>query len=134
MGWQENGEYCQRCQFPEWVVEDLDAESIVSSVEDEMRDYGYPNTRVGFVNGEFDIYAENGRRFYDTITCEKSWVEIAGVGHGIPQDPEGAEAIRGMLLQGLDALARIPEFPHEPRMLEVVVGILALLLLQGARR
>ena len=128
MGWEENGDYCLRCEFLEWVVEDLEAESIVSPLEGEVRDYNYTNTRVGFVNGELDVMAENGRRFYDAITCEKTWVEISGVGHGVPNHPEGAEKIREMLLEGLEAGAIIPEFPRGQRM-GVVTGILTVLLL-----
>ena len=109
MGWEENGEYCQRCEFLDWVERDLQSESIVSSLEGEVRNYNYTRTKVCFVNGEFDIYAENGRLFYDTIVCEKEWVEIAGVGHGVPGHPEGAARIREILLDGLTN-ADIPEF------------------------
>jgi len=103
MGWQDNGDYCQAGGGPEWVVQALQAESIVSPLPGELRDYHYPNTRVGFVEGEFDVFAPLGQIFYDAITSEKSWVVLPGVGHGVPNDPGGAATILEMLLGGLEA-------------------------------
>ena len=102
MGWQDNGNYCRTRQFPEGIEHALQAESIVSPLTNETRDYHYPNTRIVFVEGELDVTTDIGRIFYDVITSEKSWVVLTGVGHGIPNDSSGATTIQEMLLDGLE--------------------------------
>ena len=102
MGWLDNGNYCQTGQFPEEIEHALQAESIVSPLTNETRDYHYPNTQVVFVEGELDVVTNNGRIFYDTITSEKSWFVLTGVGHGIPNDSSGSTTIQEMLLDGLE--------------------------------
>jgi len=113
MGWQGDVEYCQSCQFPEWVTNALYSESIVSPLADEDRDFNYSSTKLVFVEGEHDIYAPVGKYFYDIVLCEKSWIELTGVGHGIPSDPDGAQLIRMTLLDGLKGVSenieQIPE-------------------------
>ena len=47
----------------------------------------------------------NARLFYDTITSEKSWIELEGLGHGIPGNPLGALQIKDSLLEGLGNIA-----------------------------
>lgn len=101
MGWQDNGDYCQVGCGPEWTVQALEAESIVSSLAEESRDYHYRNTRVAFIEGELDIFSDQGQMLYEAITSEKSWVVVPGVGHGVPADPGGASRIAEMLLEGL---------------------------------
>jgi hypothetical protein len=103
MGWQNNGNYCQNGQFPDWVVHELQTESIVSPLTNETRDYHYPNTRVVFVEGELDVFTNNGRIFYDAISSEKNWVVLTGVGHGVPHNYDGATKIQEMLLDGLES-------------------------------
>jgi len=67
----------------------------------ELRDYYYPNTHVGFVQGELDVFADIGRIFFDAITSETSWVVLPSVGHGVPYNPGGASTILEMLLESL---------------------------------
>ena len=104
MGWLDSGDYCQGEERPEWVAQALQEQSIVSSIPGELRDYHYPATKVAFIEGELDDPAiVNGRTFYDAITCEKSWVVLEGVGHGVVGDPEGNAAVLEALLEGLEA-------------------------------
>ena len=98
MGWLDNGDYCQRGESPEWAIAALQAESIVSTLPGELRDYHYPNTKVAFVEGELDVgKVEMGRKYHDAITSEKTWVVLPGVGHGVPRDPVGAATIQAKL-------------------------------------
>ena len=69
----------------------------------ESRDYHYLNTTVVFIEDEVDIFAPQGQMLYNAITSEKSWVELPGVGHGIPSNPDGAVLIQETLLEGLEA-------------------------------
>ena len=71
----------------------------------ESRDYDYPNLQVIFIEGENDIFAPQGRIFFDTITSMKQWVELEGLGHGIPGAPLGASKIHDFLLEGLGNIA-----------------------------
>ncbi len=103
MGWLDSGDYCQGEERPEWVIQALQSQSIVTPLLYESRGYDYPNTKVVFIEGELDEPAMvNGMVFYDTITSEKSWVVLEGVGHGVPGNPDGAAVIQEMLLEGLD--------------------------------
>ena len=86
---------------PEGIEYALQAESIVSPLTNEARDYNYPNTRVVFVEGELDVATNIGRIFYDTVTSEKSWIVLTGVGHGVPNDSSGATTIQEKLLESL---------------------------------
>ena len=102
MGWLDNGDYCQYGVGPEWTIAALEAESIVSALPGDPRDYHYPNTKVAFVEGELDVgNTERGRKYYDAITSGKSWVVLPGVPHGVPFDPIGAATIQDTLLEGL---------------------------------
>ena len=117
MGWQDDVEYCQSCQFPEWVMNALYSESIVSHLVDEERDFNYSSTKLVFVEGELDVYAPAGKYFYDIVLCEKSWIELTNVGHGVPNDADGSHIIRMTLLDGLKAVSenieKIPESEPE---------------------
>ena len=101
MGWLENGDYCRNSQGPDWTVEALQAEGIISPLPDEVRDYDYPNTRVVFVEGETDFYSDGGRIFHDAIMSEKTWIVLPGIGHGVVNDLNGTAAILEELLSGL---------------------------------
>jgi hypothetical protein len=105
MGWQGDGDYCTTGNCPEWVVQALQSESIITPLSYESRDYDYPNTQLIFIEGENDIYAPQGRMFFDAITSMKQWVELEGLGHGIPRDPLGASLIQDFLLEGLGNIA-----------------------------
>ena len=98
MGWLDNGDYCQRGEVPEWAIAALQAESIVSPLPGELRDYHYPNTMVAFVEGELDVAnIENGKLYRDAITSETSWLVLPEVGHGVHRDPVGAATIQAKL-------------------------------------
>ncbi|HEX79275.1 MAG TPA: hypothetical protein G4O19_03870 [Dehalococcoidia bacterium] len=101
MGWQGDGDYCTGGNCPEWVVQALQSESIITPLSYEYRDYDYPNTQVIFIEGEEDIFTPQGRIFFDAITCMKQWIELEGLGHGIPGTPLGASSIKDSLLEGL---------------------------------
>lgn len=104
MGWQGDEDYCQGTDKPEWVIQALQEQSIVSSVPGESRDFHYPATKVVFIEGELDEPSMvNAWLFCDTIASEKSWIVLPGVGHGVPNDPGGAATIQEMLLEGLGA-------------------------------
>ena len=105
MGWQGDGDYCTTGNCPEWVIQALQSESIITPLLYESRDYDYPNTQVIFIEGENDIYAPQGRKFFDAITSTKQWVELEGLRHGIPGDPLGASQIKDFLLEGLGNIA-----------------------------
>ena len=109
MGWPDNGDYCERGVGPEWTIAALEAESIVITLAGDLRDYHHPNTKVAFVNGELDVAnVERGRKYYDSITSEKSWVVLSGVPHVVQRNPIGAATIQETLLEGL-RLARRSE-------------------------
>jgi len=142
MGWQTEGEYCQSCQFPELVEKALLSESIVSPLTDEDRDFNYSETKLVFIEGELDKFAPTGKYFYDIIICEKNWIEITGVGHGIPRNPDGAQKIRQILLEGLREVNEnqeptltpepespdgIPGFPFESILLSIMLASVILL-------
>ena len=92
---------------PEWTVASLEAESIVSGLPGDLRDYNYPSTKVAFVNGELDVKnVERGRIYYGAITSEKSWLVLSGVPHVVQRNPIGAETIQETLLEGLRVAAR----------------------------
>ena len=94
LGWQDEGDYCLHGEGPEWTIAALEAESIVSALPGELRDYDYPNTKVAFVEGEGDVdNIRRARKYYDAITSEKSWVVLPGVGHGVHRDPDGAATV-----------------------------------------
>ena len=101
MGWQGDGDYCSSGNCPEWVVQALQSESIITPLSYEYRDYDYPNTQVTFIEGENDIFAPPGRIFFDAITCMKQWIELEELGHGIPGTQLGASLIQDYLLEGL---------------------------------
>ena len=124
MGWQDDVEYCQSCQFPEWVTNALYSESIVSPLADEDRDFNYSSIKLVFVEGELDIYAPAGKYFYDIVLCEKSWIELTGVGHGIPSNPDGAQLIRMTLLDGLKGVSEnIEQIPESEPELGIFVNL-----------
>ena len=104
MGWQGDGDYCLNSNEMEWVAQALQSESIVTPLIDESRDYHYPNTAVVFIEGEIDVFAPQGQLFYDAITSGKSWIVLPGVGHGVPNDPDGALLIQETLLEYLEAI------------------------------
>ena len=52
MGWSDNGDYCYNRTPLDWVEQALQAESIVSPLAEEIRDYHYHDTKVIFVEGE----------------------------------------------------------------------------------
>ena len=80
----------------------LEADSIVSPVPVEVREYRYSRARVVFIEGEDDAgMAEVSRLFYDAITTEKTWIVPPGVGHAVSADPTGAEAVLGELREGV---------------------------------
>jgi len=102
MGWHDDGDYCTNSSELAWVVQALKSESVITLLTDESRDYHYPNTTVVFIEGEVDVYAPQGRLFYDVITTEKSWLVLPGVGHGVSSDPDGAVLIQETLLKDLE--------------------------------
>ena len=103
MGWMDAGDYCQGEDNPEWTVQALQEQSIITSVPGELRNYHYPSTKVSFIVGELDEpVMVNGRLFYDAITSDKSWVVLPGVGHGVLSNPDGAVLIQETLLEGLE--------------------------------
>lgn len=102
MGWRDNGDYCERGVGPEWTNTALQAKSIVSALPGDLRDYHYPSTKVAFVEGELDVAnTGRGRKYYDEITSEKSWVVLPSVPHGVQYNPIGAATIQETLLDGL---------------------------------
>jgi hypothetical protein len=99
MGWIDNGDCCQVGEGSEWTHEALRAESIVSEVPGEVRDYDYPTTKVVFVEGENDEAAINlAIIFHDVITTEKEWIVIPDVGHGVLGSPDAVNIIIQRLL------------------------------------
>jgi hypothetical protein len=104
MGWLNNGDYCQVGEGPEWTHEALRADSIVSEVPGEVRDYNYPTTKVVFVEGEDDEAAVTLTIvFHDVITTEKEWIVIPDVGHGVLGSPDAVTIIKQRLLASLYA-------------------------------
>ena len=104
MGWFDNGNYCQVGEGPEWTHEALEAESIVSEVPGEVRDYDYPTAKVVFIEGEDDEAAVNlAIAFYDAIATEKEWIVIPDVGHGVFGSPDTVTIMIQQLLAGLSA-------------------------------
>ena len=103
MGWRGDGDYCTNISELEWVVQALQSESIITPLQDESRDFHYKKAVVTFIEGKIDIFALQGRLFYDVITSEKSWVELPCIGHGIPHYPDGAALIQETLISALEA-------------------------------
>ncbi|MFC1979001.1 fibronectin type III domain-containing protein [Chloroflexota bacterium] len=101
MGWLDNGDYCATQTYLDWVVQALQAESLVSPLADEIRDCHYHDTKVVFVEGENDVVIDASEIYYDAITSEKDWIVVPGVGHGVPGDTNGAAIIQEQLLAGL---------------------------------
>jgi len=99
MGWYNNGDYCEWAEGPEFTVEALDRTSIVSTYDDEVRDYNYPNTVVAFVEGGDDYRnIPRAQKYFDAITTQKSWTVLEGVSHGVHRVEKGARAIKEELL------------------------------------
>ncbi|HAX69163.1 MAG TPA: hypothetical protein PK152_04990 [Anaerolineales bacterium] len=99
MGWQGNGDYCSSHAAPQEIIAQAQADSLVPP-DGARRDYGYPNTRVYFVNSEADKTAadEQGRLYFIAILSEKFWLEISGREHEISMTEDGAALIRQILL------------------------------------
>jgi len=151
MGWFDNGDYCVSGDKPEWVVEALHAESIVPKNGEKARDFDYPHTRVVFVEGALDQFKNSSTSYFDVITCEKTWMELEGVGHGVTI--QGADVIIETLSEGLNAcriaLAEsvqpqpssgqplqeepqgIPGFPYESILVGLLSAFCVLMLLTG---
>ncbi len=98
MGWDGDENYCLKGEYDEQVAKLLDAESIVSSLA--VRDFSYPKTKTNFLNSERDSTGsdEQGRIYYEAITTEKAWHEIAGSVHTVDATEEGAAVIRDLFL------------------------------------
>ena len=91
-------DYCKTGNVPDSELENLERESLVSSVPGELRDLNYPNTIVSFVQGERDkANYLRGEKYYNAITSEKLWKILPKVGHGVQNG--GADEIRTQLLK-----------------------------------
>ena len=103
MGWSGEGDYCSVGEGPEWIVELLEAESLVSSSDGQERDYDYPNTPTFFIQGSDEERANVlPLRFFEEVTSAKTWIVLPDVGHGVPGSPSGVTAIEQALSEGLN--------------------------------